>query len=51
MKAGTKWTTLAVEKDIKGELDRVMIVLKKKLTYHEIIKELIASFDKNNKVT
>ena len=44
-----KFTTLSVTKDIKPLLDQVMLKMGKKMTYNEIIEELIKCYNNSDK--
>ena len=44
----TKWTTLSVDKELKPLLDEVMLKMRKRLTYNEIIKTLATEYINNN---
>lgn len=43
----TKWTTLSVDKELKPLLDEVMLKMRKRLTYNEIIKTLATDYINN----
>jgi hypothetical protein len=44
----TKWTTLSVDKELKPLLDEVMLKMRKKMTYNEIIRALATDYINNN---
>jgi hypothetical protein len=43
----TKWTTLSVDKELKPLLEIVMLKMRKRLTYNEIIKTLATDYINN----
>lgn len=44
----TKWTTIAVDKELKPLLEIVMLKMAKKMTYNEIIRTLASDYINNN---
>lgn len=47
MKKENKFTTLSVTKSIKPSLEQIMLKMGKKMTYNEIIEELIIFYEIN----
>lgn len=43
----TKWTTIAVDKELKPLLEIVMLKMAKKMTYNEIIRALATEYINN----